>query len=324
MTVQWVTHEWRDALDAGAKREIPRLRNIQSYRDAIAPHILRRVAAEPEVARYFSMPVPVESVATVPWDDAHLAYYLEIAEEFREWYLNLRDPQSRSLNLVAILARIQAVQIAAAVPQQRREGSPFVYRGGLTSKQRWAVDRLAELAAQGHKVVAFAEFPAMLQLVAAALAQRGIEAVTIHGGIDIRRRTEDMNTRFRFGPAPVLLASLGVAQKGLNLYQADRALFLTRAWTAKTERQAGGRLLRPQQTRDVAFEYAHLEGSIDLYQAQMVAAKADAIRAGLDWGTPESDDVEFLHIDTILHRFVTDLADLLGCKTTEIRQRLAA
>jgi hypothetical protein len=56
----------------------------------------------------------------------------------------------------------------------------------------------------------------------------------------------------------------------------------------------------------------------------MVAHKRDATNAGLDWGTPTLDDVEFLHLDTLLGRFVEDLAWLMGCRTHEVRDRLAA
>ena len=150
------------------------------------------------------------------------------------------------------------------------------------------------------------------------------EHVTIHGGKPIAERVRELNTRFRAGPAPVLLASLGVAQKGLNIPEADRVLFLTRSWTAKTEDQAEGRVLRPQQTRPVTTEFVHLRGSIDDYQGQMVAHKRDAINAGLAWGTPALDDVEFLHLDTLLGRFVEDLAGLMECRTHEVRDRLAA
>ncbi|WP_295430274.1 hypothetical protein [uncultured Thiodictyon sp.] len=71
-------------------------------------------------------------------------------------------------------------------------------------------------------------------------------------------------------------------------------------------------------------EFVHLRGSIDDYQGQMVTHKRSTINAGLDWCTPELDDVEFLHLDTILGRFVEDLEGLMGCRTHEVRDRLAA
>jgi hypothetical protein len=323
VTLEWVTNEFADELKDGAKREVPKLQHIPEYRAVLAPHVKRRVAQEPDVARHFHIPVPQRRVQTLDWHEDHLAYYLEVAEDFRQWYLKGRE-HSRDLNLVALLARIQAVQIAAAIPQRRSEKSPFRYAGGLTSKQEYAVERLATLAGEGHKIIAYAEWPDLLDLIGNALSRRGVENVVIHGGKPIGERVRALDEGFRFGPAPVLLASLGVAQKGLNIPQADRLMFLTRAWTAKTEEQAEGRVLRPQQTREVVGEFVHLAGSIDEYQGQMVAHKRDAIGAGLDWGTQDLADVDFLHLDTILGRFVDDLAKMLGCRHHELRKRLVA
>ena len=323
VTFEWVTNAFKDTMTTGAKREVPTLRNLSAYRAALAHHVKRRVAQEPEVARHFQIPVPEHRVTTLDWDAAHLAHYLRVAADFRQWYLQ-GQANSRERNLIALLARIQAVQIAAAIPQRRADTSPFVYDGGLTSKQRYVVDRLGTLVEGGHKVIAYAEWPELLEVIGRALDRCGIEQVTIHGGKPIAERVRELNTRFRAGPAPVLLASLGVAQKGLNIPEADRVLFLTRSWTAKTEDQAEGRVLRPQQVRPVTTEFVHLRGSIDDYQGQMVAHKRDAISAGLDWGTPALDGVEFQHLDTILGRFVADLAGLMGCRTHEVRDRLAA
>ena len=50
----------------------------------------------------------------------------------------------------------------------------------------------------------------------------------------------------------------------------------------------------------------------------------DAIRAGLDWATPELDDVEFAHIDTLLGRFCDDLSTRVGVKRHELRETVKA
>ena len=323
VTVEWQTHEWKEDMTAGAKREVPKLRNLPLYREAIAHHIKRRVAQEPDVKKHFSVPVPTHKVTSIDWDDAHLAHYLQVAEEFRNWYLEGKNV-GRERNLIALLARIQAVQLACSIPQRHKEGAPFLYRGGMTSKQRYACDTLESLSANGHKTIAYAEWPDMLELLGRELEARGVEAVILHGGKSIGERTALLDRRFRNGPAPVLLASTGVMQRGMNIPQADWVLFLTRSWTAKTEQQAEGRVLRPQQTRPVTTEFLELKGSIDSYQRQMVEHKADAICAGLDWGAPTLDEVAFVHLDSILHRFVDDLATSLGCRSYEVRERLIA
>ena len=317
--LEWVTNEFSESLRSGAKREIPKLANVDKYRSVLAPWVKRRVTEEPDVARHISIPKPTKVVLEMPWDAGHLAHYLATAEDFMAFYRKAHESKGKAVNLIALLARIQAVQFAANYPQH--EGKNRKAYLPITSKQRFAVERLIKLAEEGHKTLMFADNPGLLELLAAQVAKRtGIMPVVFHGERSITERTREMDDRFRFGDCPWMLATVGCAQAGLNLWAADRAVFYNRSWSAKAEDQALARLLRPQQTRDVTAEFLHLRGCIDEYQGQMVAAKSDAIKAGLDWATPELADVEFAHIDTLLGRFVEDMAARLGVKRHEVRE----
>jgi SNF2 family DNA or RNA helicase len=160
---------------------------------------------------------------------------------------------------------------------------------------------------EGRKSVVFATQPDVLDRLAEALRARGIASVRYHGKIPIAQRTRALNREFRHGPAPVLLVSIGAGQTGLNLPQASRALFLSYDWSAKATFQCLGRLLRPQQTEHVEAVYLELEGSINAYQRQMIEFKTDAAAVGLDDQDSQLDDVEFVHVDTLLGRFVEAL-----------------
>jgi hypothetical protein len=318
VTLEWCTNEFSEDLKSGAKREVPKIANLDAYRKAIAPHVKRRLVKEPEVAKFVNIKDPIETKIIVPWDNAHLLHYLTVAEDFAAWYTNLRERAGqRGNNLIAILARIQAVHFAANYPQAIREGhKPFT---GLTSKQLAAINKVVELTAQGHKTILYAHNPGTIELLSRELNKRGVDNMTLHGGKPIARRTKELNERFRFGECPNLLASLGCVQAGLNLWQADRGLFYDRDWAAKTEMQALRRMLRPQQKRDVVAYYLELPGSIDSYQDQMVSFKKATACAGIDWCTPENDDVEFLHLDTVLGRFCADIANLRGVERHKLR-----
>ncbi len=209
-----------------------------------------------------------------------------------------------------MLAKIQGVLTACNHPQAGVSGSGVYVP--LTSKQRYALDRLTALTREGHKTILFAHSPGVLEFFHTHLARRDIDSVRFHGGIPIAQRVADLDRCFRYGDVPVLLASTGACQTGYNLHQADRVLVYDRDWTPKTEQQACARVLRPQQQRDVEIEFLHLEGSIDSYQAQMVEHKAGAVRAGLDEGDDTCDASDFLHLDTILGRFVADIEARLG------------
>lgn len=316
----WVTNEFADTLQEGGKREIPRIVNLEAYRQMLAPHIKRRIDEEPEVARYVTMPKGERRTVELPWDDGHLAYYLRVVEDFAHWYRTVRREDGRHVNLVAILARIQAVQVASDYPQHGVEG--FGCYHPLTSKQRWVLEELERLTAQGHRTVLYAQNPGQLELLGRELARRGVEHMLFHGGIPIQRRTRELNERFRRGSCPVLLASLGVTQKGLNLWQADRWILLSRSFSAKVEEQAIKRLLRPQQKKHVLGTYVHVPGGIEIYQEQLVRFKRDAYQAGLDWAQPQTEEVEFLHLDTVINRMVEDIARLRNLERRQLRAAL--
>jgi hypothetical protein len=320
----WVSHEHvHSGLRTGAKREIPRVNNLQQLRDWAAPLLMRRVTTEPEVARHFNAPTSEVIDHEIGWDHEHLSWFLRVADDFAEKYKAQRkaaDASSRNVNLVTLLARIGAIARSGTFPQHGVSG--FGAYGALTSKQRDVLDRCETLTQEGHKTIVFVEQPANVELFVRLLAERGIEAVPFHGELPIVARTRALNERFRRGPAPVLVATLGCTQTGLNLHQASRALLVARDWTVKTMRQAMGRLLRPQQTKHVVFEFFTLVGSLDSYQRQMNAHKADATDATLDFLTPELEDEDFLHLDAFIDQFVEELATRAQMKPYEYREQV--
>jgi len=323
---EWVTHEHvHSGLRSGAKREIPRVNNLQALRDWSARFLMRRTTSEPEVSCHFNAPSFEIVEHEIGWDADHLGWFLRIADDFSAWYTAQRraaDDAARSVNLISLLARIGAVSRAGTYPQHGVPG--FGRLEALTSKQRAVLDRCEALTHAGHKTIVFVDQPANVDRFVRELSDRGVEAVAFSGEIPIVARTLAMNTRFRRGDAPVMVATLGVTQTGLNLYCADRCLFACLDWTWKTVAQAMARLLRPQQTRHVVFEMFTLAGSLDSYQAQMIAHKKDATDATVDFITPELDGSEFLHLDAFIDRFVEDLATRSAMKPYEYREFLKA
>ncbi len=323
VTVEWCTYEWAESMTEGAKREVPTLSSLDAYRAYAGRFVLRRLWEEPEVARYIRIPTPDIQTIELEWDDAHLAYYLAVAEEFAQWWRAARSGAVRDgkrVNLVAILARLGAVFQAANYPQGL-DGPAGAY-APLTSKQRTVVDYLAGNHAAGRKTIVFATSPNLLSLLAGQLDARGVESVLYTGRVPLRRRTLELNQRFRHGSCSTLLASFGVGQAGLNLPQASDEVFYNRCWSPRQEQQALYRALRPQQKNELRVARFHLRGSLDQYMARMVAMKVDASRAGLDWGTPEYSAHDFEHWLSILDSFCNEIAQLRNIKRHDLKEHL--
>lgn len=317
VTLQWVTNEFAETLRDGAKREVPKIANLAGYRRWIQPFVKRRLQHEPQVTAFVNIRKPDIKTVDIEWDKSHLAHYLRVADQFATWWLQ-RQEDKRGRNLIALLARIGAVEHANNGPQTGDGEGPSNYRGGLTSKQRWVIARAVELS-RDRKIVVYAKSPALLELLSRELDKCSVKNVVYHGEIDKKSRRRDIQ-RFRYDDTNVMLASFGVTRAGLDLYQARHAIFASRLWSESQEDQAIYRLLRPQQTEEVVIERPHLRGSIDIYQDQLVSWKASAASAGLDWATPKGDDEEFLHIDQVLGEFVENLAAMHHMKTHEFRE----
>lgn len=323
VVTEWITNEFADGLQTGAKREVPRIADVKGFRRVVAPWVKRRVQAEPEVSRYVKIPTPRYYTHKVPWDLDHLELYVKTVKEFVDWYTELAEWRRHGSNLVAVLAKIRAVFDACNYPQAGAMGTS--YRGVATSKQRKALELLLQWQEEGHKSIVLCDGPRMVEWLARNLEKRNIEAVRFHGKIPIAKRLRALDSRFREGPAGILVASKHSLQQGLNIHQACRVLHYDRAWTPKIEQQVNARVLRPQQEQNVKIHYLGLPGSIDDYQAQMVVAKAKAMRAGLDFG--HEDEADFLHLETLLGRFVEDFEKRRGplfkgnkrCGSTSVR-----
>ncbi len=316
VSFEWVTNEFAESLQDGAKREVPKIQNLNKYRAWIAPYIKRRLPGEPDVAKFVKPQAPLIKTIEVDWDKEHMAHYLRVADEFANWWMR-RQGDKRGQNLVALLARIGAVEIANNDPHFCSDG-PSSYRGGLTSKQRWVINRAVEVSQQ-KKLVVYAKSPTLLNRFHQELSRMGVKSICYHGELSPKERRRNLQL-FRHDDTNVALASFGVTRAGLDLYQASHVIMASRLWSATREDQAIYRLLRPQQTELVTVEQVHTKGSIDIYQDQMCTWKATSASSGLDWGTPMSDDMSFLHLDTVLGSFVKNLAEMYGMESYEFRK----
>ena len=319
VVLEWVTNQFKEQLQEGAKREVPRINNVGEFRDWTASFLQRRVRKEPDVQQYAGCPDPTFASFNVEWDDEHFAHYLKTCIEFANYYKKHKEEQGKSgknINLTLILARIQAVQRAASCPHSPGKNSVGSYTG-ITSKQRFVLDRALHHAAAGRKSIVYAATPAAVERLCGLMIDAGLKVVMFHGGITIEKRIKQLDEEFRFGDADVLVSSW-CGQKGLNIEQAKAVILYDRDWSSSTEEQAEARPQRPSQEDSIFIEYCHLEGSIDSYMEQVQRFKRASADSGLDWGDGLDADEEYMHLDTILGAFVQDIYGLTTQETAKL------
>jgi len=130
---------------------------------------------------------------------------------------------------------------------------------------------LGYLAEHDDKVVVFTNFATVVDRYAAELNAKGIETVTIHGGVKNRQAAKDALQK---GSARVLVATMKTGGEGLTLTAANRVVILDPSWHPAGNEQSIDRVLRIGQTAEfVETVIIDAPGTVEDFVWQTVRTK---------------------------------------------------
>jgi SNF2 family DNA or RNA helicase len=207
----------------------------------VRPYVLRRTKEQvaPE------LPEKLEQTVLVDLSGEERRLYDELRDHYRRSLL--RDlgtdgmVRSRMHVLEALLRLRQASCHPGLIDQGRLADS--------SSKLDVLALQIEEAAAEGHKVLVFSQFTALLAIVRQRLEAEGIMYEYLDGKTTDRQARVE---RFQSDPGcPVFLISLRAGGQGLNLTAADYVVLLDPWWNPAVEAQAIDRTHRIGQTRRV-------------------------------------------------------------------------
>jgi superfamily II DNA or RNA helicase len=141
---------------------------------------------------------------------------------------------------------------------------------------------LAELVAEGRRVLVFSQFVEMLRLIEADLAEAGIDSVSLTGAT---RDRAGVLEAFSNGNAPVFLLSLKAGGVGLTLTEADTVILYDPWWNPAVERQAMDRTHRIGQDKPVFVHRLVATGTVEEKILEMQTRKQALADAIFDGGT---------------------------------------
>ncbi|MFC3631273.1 SNF2-related protein [Paracoccus angustae] len=144
---------------------------------------------------------------------------------------------------------------------------------------------LAELVAEGRRVLVFSQFVEMLRLIEADLSAVGIASLSLTGETRDRAAVLDAFAR---GDAPVFLLSLKAGGVGLTLTEADTVILFDPWWNPAVERQAMDRAHRIGQTKPVFVHRLVAVGTVEEKILDLQARKQALADALFDENTDSS------------------------------------
>lgn len=232
----------------------------ESLRRKIFPFMLRRL--KKDVLK--ELPDRTEQTLYVEMDDDHRRLYEQRRLYYQQLVGKTIDEQGLEHSQMVMFQALSELRRISSVPESLSEGTVS------SPKIPLLCESIEEAVAGGHKVVAFFNFIAGIELVGDRLAELGMDYATMTGSTHDRRAVierfqQDANCR-------VLLMTLKTGGVGLNLTVADTVYIFEPWWNKAAEEQAINRLHRIGQKAKV-MSYAlitrdTIEEKIRLLQQQ--------------------------------------------------------
>ncbi|MFA5861025.1 MAG: SNF2-related protein [Candidatus Thermoplasmatota archaeon] len=136
------------------------------------------------------------------------------------------------------------------------------------------------LSVPGEKIVVFAYYLQHLETLEKSLSE--FNPVTVHGGVNDKQRDAAVQT-FQHDPnVRVFLGQITAAGTAVTLTAARHAVFVDLDWNPANHEQAGDRIHRIGQTKEVFLHYLVAGGTIDEDIVKMLQDKSTTTAALLD------------------------------------------
>eukprot|EP00741_Cyanophora_paradoxa_P000742 tig00000441_g715.t1 len=121
-----------------------------------------------------------------------------------------------------------------------------------SAKLRFTVQLVRRLADEGHKVLVFARYVRMLDILHRALADAGVRLLRVDGSVKEPAERQRLIDKFNGRKSiTAFLLSTQVGGLGFTLTGADRVIIFDPSWNPSCDNQAVDRAYRIGQTRDV-------------------------------------------------------------------------
>jgi superfamily II DNA or RNA helicase len=221
----------------------------ERLRAKTAHYILRRtkLAVAPE------LPARIEQIVWCTLDPAQAALYRSFQEKSERELIDLEASGAGEgrLRMAALTQLLRLRQICCDPRLVSNQGDPPARPFDGSAKLESFREILAEAADDGHRILVFSQFTALLALLREELDSQEISHCYLDGSMTAAARQAEIDRFQASADTPVFLLSLKAGGSGLNLTGADTVIHFDPWWNPAAEAQATDRAHRIGQTRVV-------------------------------------------------------------------------
>lgn len=262
--------------------------------DRARPFVLRRT--KDKILK--ELPPKVESDLHLDLSEEQKRFYTRAVADVRQEVFEAfegKSAQQAGIVALAALTRLRQICISPAlIDPTHTEMSP---------KMQHLVEKLEELAAEGHSALVFSQFTKSLDLLEKHLTEAKIQRLRLDGSTPQEKRKQIVEA-FQNGKGPgIFLISLKAGGAGLNLTRASYVFHIDPWWNPAVESQASDRAHRMGQKQTVFIQRLLMRHTVEEKIMLLKAQKKelfDRVLSGTDGDRTGSgaiitrDDFKFL------------------------------
>lgn len=258
-----------------------------ALRRRVFPFILRRLKKDVLT----DLPERTEQILTVEMSPEQARFYEERRRYFESVVKSSISAEGVEKARFELFRALSELRQIASIPEEKSDGRIS------SPKIELLVDNIVQSVENGHKVVAFFNFLAGIELTGQQLEKMGIQFETMTGATSNRRRVVE---RFQNDPdCKVLLMTVKTGGVGLNLTAADTVFIAEPWWNKAAELQAINRLHRIGQKNCVNCYYLVTTDTIEEKIRQLQEQKSALVDAIISSDSKSgkqlsADDIAFL------------------------------
>ncbi len=268
----------------------------EALQQTLAPFLLRRTKSDPTILP--DLPEKIERRLYCTLSEEQRALYEQVVEEGLSAVAGAEGGMARRGRVLAMLTALK--QVCNHPSHYLGDAGPFPERSGKLD----ALSDLLDAIRDGEeRALVFTQYRKMGDRLQAHLANLGIEAPFLHGGVsaDGRAAMVDRFQQRADGPL-VFLVSLRAGGTGLNLTRASHVVHFDRWWNPAVEDQATDRAHRIGQRSDVVVHKLVTEGTleerIDTLLEEKRSLAQQVVGSAEEWVT-ELDDASLRRLVTL-------------------------
>ncbi len=262
-------------------------------RQLVTPYILRRLKTDRSIIA--DLPDKIETPSYCKLSKTQIKLYQTAINTLAE-KIKTTDGMSRRGLVLQSLMRLK--QLCNHPSQLTGDGE---YTPSNSGKFLRIAELCEEIASRQEKVLIFTQFQEIIDPLSSYLSTVfGRTGLSLHGGIDVRKRKHLVEQFQSDDGPPFFILSLKAGGTGLNLTAASHIIHFDRWWNPAVENQATDRAFRIGQKRNVLVHKFVTIGTIEERIDQMIAEKQkmadEVLSSGGEVNLTELSDEQLLSI----------------------------